>query len=230
MANVAAKKIAIIPARGGSKRLPKKNILTINDRPMISYPIRVAQESGLFDDVVVSTEDEEIAEIARSCNATVSRRPENLAQDSSTVVQVCAELLSRDEYQEIEIFCCIYATAIFLSQDDLLRSGEILTGEVAVDFVMGVSEYNYHPVQALREEGGYLRSMWPEFNEAQSQSYPCLVVSNGTLYWARKKAFLRDLSFYGKRLKGYQIAGDHSIDIDTADDYRRAQEMAKKRL
>jgi len=228
MAGKAVKSIAVIPARGGSKRLPRKNILPVNGSPIISYPIRAAQQSGLFDDVIVSTEDAEIAEISSSYNATVSQRPMSLAEDQSTVVQVCAELLSRDDYQMVDLFCCIYATAFLVTPDDLVKSCSILDGGSDIDYVMGVSEYNYSPVKALREKDGYLGSMWPEYSSMQSQLYPALVVSNGTIYWARRNAFMKDLSFYGEKLRGYKISNDRVIDIDTVDDYRRAIEMAGK--
>lgn len=220
------RQIAIIPARGSSKRLPRKNILPINGQPMISYPIRAAKESGLFDEIIVSTEDEEIAKIAKSYDVTVSIRPDSLAQDRSTVNQVCDELLSRDEYQDVESFCCIYATAIFLTVEDLVNANKLLTIKPSVDYVMGVSEYNYHPVQAMIEIDGYLTSMWPKYNSMQSQFYPHLVASNGTMYWARKDKFLKDKTFYGERLVSYKLLDSHTVDIDTIDDYEHAKKIA----
>lgn len=230
MADLKLTQIAIIPARGGSKRLPRKNILPVNGKPMIYYPIQSAIKSGLFDEVIVSTEDEEIAGIAKKFGASVSIRSEDLAQDSSTVVQVCDELLARKKYQGVETFCCIYPTAIFLAPEDLKGAREMLTEDPPVSCVMGVSQYNYHPVQALKKSGGYLKSMWPEFNSRQSQSYPQLVVSNGTMYWARKEKFLNDKSFYGEHLVGYDLPEAHAIDIDNADDYERAKKIAATRL
>lgn len=219
--------IAIIPARGGSKRLPRKNILPINGKPMISYPILAAINSGLFDEVVVSTEDKEISTIAASFGATVSKRFETLAQDRSTVVQVCEDVLEKDDYKTVESFCCIYATAIFITPEDIINSFKLITNKPPVDYVMGISGFNYHPVQALNEVGGYLQSMWPEYNDKQSQFYPHLVVSNGTLYWAKRTAFMRDKTFYGERLVGYQLDSDHTVDIDTPEDYESAKMLAK---
>jgi len=215
--------IAIIPARGGSKRLPRKNILPINNQPMMTYPIQVAIDSGLFDDVVVSTEDDEIANIASKSGATVVVRPNKLAEDVSTVVEVCAHVLGLKQYREVDVFCCIYATAIFLTPGDLVEACYELNEEPVADYVMGVSQYNYHPVQALRKESDFLTSMWPEYQVQQSQQYPNLVVSNGTLYWARKRAFVHDCSFYGERLKGFCT---ESVDIDTQEDYKQAIKMA----
>lgn len=225
-----AKNIAIIPARGGSKRLLRKNILPINGKPMISYPILTAIKSGLFDEVIVSTEDKEISLIAESFGAIVSKRPESLAQDRSTVVQVCEDILEKDEYKTVESFCCIYATAIFITPEDIINSFKLLTTKPPADYVMGVSGFNYHPVQGLKEMDGYLQSMWPEYNDKQSQFYPHLVVSNGTLYWAKRTAFLRDKTFYGERLVGYQLDSDHTVDIDTPEDYENAKKLSKDKL
>jgi len=225
-----ARNIAIIPARGGSKRLPRKNILPINGKPMIGYPILAAIKSGLFDEVVVSTEDKEILSIAESYGATVSKRPESLAQDRSTVVQVCKDVLEKDEYKTVENFCCIYATAIFITPEDIINSYKLITNMPPVDYVMGVSGFNYYPVQALQEVDGYLQSMWPEYNNKQSQFYPHLVVSNGTLYWAKRTAFLRDKTFYGDKLVGYELNSDNAVDIDTPEDYENAKKLAKDKL
>lgn len=222
--------IAIIPARGGSKRLPRKNILPINGKPMISYPILAAIKSGLFDEVVVSTEDKEISSIAESFGATVSKRPESLAQDRSTVVQVCEDVLEKDKYKTVENFCCIYATAIFITPEDIINSYKPVTDKPPVEYVMGISGFNYHPVQALKEVDGYLQNMWPEYNGMQSQFFPELVVSNGTMYWAKRAAFLRDKTFYGERLVGYKLDSDRTVDIDTPEDYEKAKMLAKDKL
>lgn len=224
---MAKGQIAIIPARGGSKRLPRKNILQLNDHPMIGYPIRAALNSNLFDEVIVSTEDEEIKEIAASYGATVISRPHELAKDRSTVVEVCTHILSLNEYKAVDFFCCIYATAAFLKSIDLFKARKHMDEEPVVDYVMGVSTYNYPPVQALRENEGYLTYMWPEFCDKQSQEYPKLVVSNGTFYWARTDYFREDKSFYGRRMKGYQLS---AVDIDTLNDYEHAKNVAVERM
>ncbi len=223
--NTGVKQIAIIPARGGSKRLKRKNILPICGKPMLSYPINTALKSGLFDEVVVSTEDDEIAQAATDAGAATIRRPDKLAQDRSTVVQVCSHILSLPEYDKVESFCCIYPTAILITSQDLLDSRKLMDEQPGADFVMGVSHYNYHPVQALSEHNGFLRSMWPEYQGVQSQFYPDLVVSNGTFYWAAKKVFVTAPSFYGKRLRGFLIPPNRAVDIDTLEDYEKAKSL-----
>ena len=217
--------VAIIPARGGSKRLPRKNVLPILGEPILSYPIKAALESKLFNSVIVSTEDAEIARTARMSGAQVIQRPAQLARDRATVVEVCLHVLEvlENENRRPDFFCCIYATALFINPDDLRQSYCLLDAEPKSDFVMGVSEYNLYPAQALIVNGSYLMPMWPEYYGTQGQFQPHLVASNGTLYWARVGAFRDGRSFYGKRLKGYYISKARSVDIDTPEDLKIAR-------
>jgi len=224
--------VAIIPARGGSKRLLRKNILPILGKPLIEFPISAAIKCGLFTSVIVSTEDDEIAQIARSAGSQVIMRPPELCDDRSTVVQVCSHVLnSLATIDQIpEYFCCIYATAIFLTADDLRESFDLLNQKPEADFVMGVSEFNFQPVQALEQEKGYLALKWAEYKGVQSQFQPKLVASNGTLYWARSSFFFDIKSFYGKRLKGYNIPQFRAVDIDTEQDFKMAEILARHLL
>jgi pseudaminic acid cytidylyltransferase len=220
--------VAIIPARGGSKRLPRKNVLPILGKPILSYPIKAALESKLFESIIVSTEDEEIASVARAFGAQVIERPAELAGDRATVVEVCLHVLEvlGHENRYPKRFCCIYATALFISPNQIRESFRLLDTEPEAEFVMGVSEFNLYPVQALIETDGYLKPMWPKYHAAQSQFHPQLVASNGTLYWARVPAFQDAQSFYGKRLKGYFIPKIRSVDIDTPEDLKIAKMYA----
>ena len=210
-------RIALIPARGGSKRLPRKNILDVGGVPMLARPIMAARATGLFDQIYVSTEDAEIAEIAKQYGAEVIERPPQIAEDHSTVVQVCLHAL--ETHPEIELMCCIYATAVLLEPETIAAAYKLLGGESEADFVMGVSEYEHPPVQALKaDDNGYLSYMWPEWRGIQSQFHPHLVVSNGTFYWARRQALLEEKTFYGRRLRGFTVPFEQVSDIDTQAD------------
>ena len=221
-------RVAIIPARGGSKRLPRKNILPVNDKPMLSYPIKIALESKLFNEVIVSTEDSEIASIAKDYGASVYKRPDELAKDRSTVAEVCLNVIGQlsQANKRPEIFCCLYATAIFIRTKDIKASYKILKRNEDTEFVMGVSSYNLHPVQALIKKNDYLEPMWPEYQKLQSQFYPELVASNGTLCWAKTEAFYETRSFYGDKLKGYLIPRTQIVDVDTQEDIDVVRELA----
>ena len=222
------KPVAIIPARGGSKRLPRKNALPILGRPILSYPVRTALESGLFEQVIVSTEDHEIARIGGAEGARVMERPEDLASDSSTVVEVCLHVLDSLERENSlpTHFCCIYATALLIQPEDLRKSYGLLKEKPECDFVMGVSEYGLQPVQALIEKDNFLAYMWPEYKGLKSQDYPRLLCSNGTLYWANTAVFKSTRSFYAKRLRGHLIPQGRAVDIDTQEDYEIAKIFA----
>jgi CMP-N-acetylneuraminic acid synthetase len=224
-------RIAVIPARGGSKRLPRKNVLPVLGKPMISYPVRAALDSGVFERVIVSTEDAAIADTARSAGAEVLPRRDELATDQATVTQVCLDVLEQVGRAGAlpESFCCIYATAIFLEARDLSESLRLLDVDPRCEGVMGVSRYPIHPYKALQWDDGYLKAMWPEQNERKSQEYPDLVASNGTLYWARSAAFRRNPTFYAMRLRGYVVPAARAVDIDTPEDYEWAQRLAESR-
>lgn len=212
---------ALIPARGGSKRLPRKNILDLGGKPMLAHPIEAAHASGLFDQVYVSTEDEEIARVAERYGAAIIERPAAIAADRSTVVQVCLHAL--DVLPEVDLLCCIYATAVLLRPDSIAEGYRLMCDQPETDFVMGVSGFEHPPVQALREDAdGYLSYMWPEWQGKQSQLYPHLLVSNGTFYWARRQALIAEKTFYGRRLKGVIVAAEEVSDINTQDDLDKA--------
>jgi len=225
-------KVAIIPARGGSKRLPRKNILPVLGKPILFYPVTTSLKSGLFDQVIVSTEDSEIKEAAKNAGARVMDRPVELAQDRASVVQVCLNVLDElfKEGIQPKYFCCIYATAIFITPEDLKESFLLMTKNPETSIVMGVSEFNLQPVQALEDKDGYLRLKWLEYKELQSQFQPQLVASNGTLYWGVTSSFLESKSFYLKKLKGYKIPWIKAIDLDTPEDLRIAQMIAPQFL
>lgn len=222
--------VAIIPARGGSKRLPRKNVLEISGKPVIAYPIMVAIESGLFRRVIVSTEDREISEIALRFGAEVQSRPIELADDVSKVDDVCADTVKRlrDAGDDVDVFCCIYATAAFLEVRDLIDSYALLNSPSKPDVVMGVSSYPIHPYKALIDQGGYLAPLWPADISKKSQQSPFVVASNGTLYWARVESFLRNATFYPERLAGYTVPHDRAIDLDTPEDLERARAAAAR--
>ena len=223
------RRVAIIPARGGSKRLPRKNVLTILGQPMLAHPVKNALESKLFDRVIVSTEDSEIEKAALEAGAEVFKRPEELAQDRSTVVQVCKHTLEvlNNQNEFPEFFCCIYATAIFITGKDLKDSFQLFYEKPEPDVVMGVSDFNLHPVQALEESDGFLAPKWPEYLGMQSQFHPRLVASNGTIYWARTRYFIQNPNFYCTRLKGFKIKKMRAIDLDTKEDLEYAKSIAE---
>ncbi|SES34720.1 pseudaminic acid cytidylyltransferase [Vreelandella subterranea] len=211
------KPVAIIPARGGSKRLPRKNILLLDGKSLLARVIDCCQNSELFGEVIVSTEDDEIVEIAKDAGAYVHVRSPSLAQDRSTVVEVCEDVLINSSY---DFFCCVYATAAMLTPATLQKSFERFISNPDVNVVMGVSSYNYSPVQALKVDyNGKAEVLLPEYLGVQSQFQPKLRVSNGTFCWGRKESFLKEKTFYSNKLCVFDVPEDEVCDLDTPADY-----------
>ena len=215
------KRIAIIPARGGSKRLPRKNILTFAGRPMIAYSIEAARQSRLFEAVLVSTEDPEIAKVARAEGAEVMARPAELATDTATVNETLLAVLDMlgRAGRSWDQLCCLYATAPLRSAADLIAMQKLLDPP-RVCFVMAVSAYGQPPHQAMvRDNKGYLRFQWPELGACRASDLPTFVVDNGSSYWADVEAYRRQRTFYGDSLVGYEMPLNRSIDIDTPEQF-----------
>lgn len=213
--------VAIIPARGGSKRLPRKNILPVQGQPMIAWTIGTALESGVFDQVIVSTDDDEIGNISEAAGARYIKRPAEFSTDTAHEHQAYRHVLETLE-QEDETpthFCALYATAALLIPDDIRNAHTMLVGKDA-DVVMGVSSYPIHPFKSLKEnESGFLEMVHPEWCKKQSNTYPHYVASNGTLYFFKTEPFLRVPNYYPEKLAGYEIPPERAVDVDTLDDY-----------
>lgn len=221
--------IAIIAARGGSKRLPRKNIKNLGGAPMITYPIRAAMKSNIFDQIIVSTEDDEIADISRAEGVHISVRPMELATDSARVTHVCKQVLAELELvvQLPEFICSIYPTAAFISSTDLVESHSYFKDRPDVNYVMAVAEYPIHPFKALEEQNGFLQPVWPDKNKGKSNFFPKQVASCGTFYWARTKEFLKSEEFSGEGLIGYELPFERALDIDNEADFMLAEKLAK---
>ena len=213
--------IAVIPARGGSTRFPRKNVVALDGRPLIAYSIVAALQSGLFDRIVVSTEDAEIAEKAAAAGAEVFERAPRLAADMVKVVDVCRDVLEKVAHTEgatPDAFCCLLATAALRTADDIVQAYRLLEPG-RCDFVMAVTEYSKSPLQALEVlPDGSLRLMWPELAETPRWEQPKFVVDNGSTYWCRTEAFLAANTFYGPNLRGYVMPRERSVDVDTPED------------
>ena len=221
--------VAIIPARGGSKRLPRKNIVDFLGRPIIAFTIDAAVASGSFERIVVSTEDDEIAEVCSRLGAVVDHRSDRLATDTVTLVEVCADFLDREEAagRNWDVLACLYATAPLRNADDI-RGTVALIKPGHCGFAMGVTAYGHYPHQALKfASDASLTPMWPELVERRATELPRLRAGNGSTYAVDVQEFRRHRSFYGPNLKGYDMPASRSIDIDTQDDLELARCMAQ---
>lgn len=215
--------VAIIPARGGSKRIPRKNLKPFDGVPMIVRSIRTALESQLFDQVVVSTDDEEIAEVARAHGAQVPYlRPASLADDFTGTAAVIVHALY--QLPAFDYACCIYATAPLLQVRFLRQGLELLEQHPEKSFAFSVTDFGFPVQRALTlDEQGALTSLYPEFRNTRSQDLPAAFQDAGQFYWGRSEAWLRgDVLFSPVSLP--VILPRHLVqDIDTLEDWTRAE-------
>lgn len=220
-------RLAVIPARGGSKRIPRKNLKTFHGRPIIAYSIDAALQSGLFDQVWVSTDDDEIAERARHCGAaTPFLRPATLADDhtgTNAVVRHAADWAQANGLPVREL-CCLYATAPFVTADDLRAAQEMLAPDV--DFVFAATHFGF-PVQRalLRSDTGLVAPMFPHWIRSRSQDLPEALHDAGQFYWGRPESFAHhDVPFEARAL-AYLLPRERVQDIDTPEDWARAERL-----
>jgi len=221
--------IAIIPARGGSKRIPRKNIKFFCGKPMIAWAISGAKASGLFDHIVVSTDDDEIATISKDQGAEIPfMRPASLADDLTPTVPVIAHAVKSclDSGWVIDNVCCIYPGVPFLQTEDLIAAFNLLQNRDA-NFVYPVTEYA-HPIQrAMRHlSNGKMQFFNSQFELTRTQDLETAFHDAGQFYWGKTASWLEHKKMHTDGL-GMPIPNWRVVDIDTADDWDRAELVFK---
>jgi pseudaminic acid cytidylyltransferase len=222
-------KIAIIPARGGSKRIPRKNIKEFSGQPMIAYAIRAALESQLFDRVVVSTDDAEIAEIAKQFGAEVPFiRPAELANDHTPTVPVIAHAIRELTAQGAspDLVCCIYPGVPLIRSDDLTAAYQLLLSTQA-GYCYPVAEYPSAIQRSLRRlPDGCVRPLHHENEWTRTQDLETFYFDAGQFYWGQVSAWLSGLGLQSHG-SGLVIPQWRVVDIDTPEDWHRAELMLR---
>jgi len=227
----AVLRIAVIPARGGSKRIPGKNIRSFLGKPAIAYSIAAAQRSGLFDRIVVSTDCGRIAEIAESYGAEVPfLRPPALADDHCGILPVFRHAIAavqRLREELIRYACCIYPTAVLLSELHLIAAYHRLAAAPSIAYCFTVCPYE-HPIERALSvtESGTVSAVAPEHAQARTQNLPAHYYDAGQFYWARADAALAGAPIFCGPSLPYVLRHLELIDIDDADDWRRAEAIA----
>ncbi len=221
--------IAVIPARGGSKRIPRKNIKPFCGKPMIAWSIEAAKESGLFDRVIVSTDDAEIAEVAKAWGAeTPFVRPPELSNDYAGTTEVIAHATrwALDAGLKPDAVCCIYATAPFVQTADLKRGRDALSSG-DWDYAFTATDFAASIFRAFRQaSGGGIEMFFPEHFATRSQDLPVALHDAGQFYWGRPSAWLDGKRIFDKRSIPIVIPRWRVQDIDTQDDWERAEMLA----
>lgn len=223
-------RMAVIPARGGSKRIPRKNIRPFCGKPMIAWSIEAALRSDCFDQVIVSTDDAEIAEVARVCGAAVPfMRPAELSDDYAGTIPVIRHAIEWFQRQGTapEQVCCIYATAPFVRAEDI-REGLCVLERTGSDYAFSVTSYAFPIQRALRlTSDGRVAMLHPEHFNTRSQDLEEAYHDAGQFYWGRASAWLAGKPIFSPVAAPLILPLHRVQDIDTPEDWERAEWLFK---
>ncbi len=218
--------IAIITARGGSKRIPKKNIKEFCGRPIISYSIEAAIKSKIFDEVMVSTDSEEIADVAREYGAAVPfMRSAESSNDYAGTEDVVEEVLANYAKcgKQFLWFCCIYPTAPFLTSEKLKEAYKIFNNHTAAEALLPVVQFSFPPQRGFYNYKGYMRFRWPEFKDERSQDLEPIYHDAGQFYFVRIDAFKSQHTMIPKNSMPFILNESEVQDIDNISDWEMAE-------
>lgn len=220
--------LAVIPARGGSKRIPRKNIRPFFGKPMIAWSIEAAQQSGCFEQVIVSTDDDEIAEVARAFGADVPfRRPSELSDDHTGTTPVVAHAADWYVGRGVTVgnVCCLYATAPFVQAIDIGRGFRMLQEE-GCDYVFSVTSFPFPIQRAIRiTAAGRAEMLAPEHFATRSQDLEEAYHDAGQFYWGTAAAWRQQKPIFSTNSAPLTLPRYRVQDIDTLEDWERAERM-----
>ncbi len=220
--------LCIIPARGGSQRIPRKNIKLFQGKPMIAYSVETALQSGCFERVIVSTDDEEIAKIAQALGADVPfLRPKELANDNTATLPVIKHTLEWcAENEQLPTYaCCLYATAPFIKAQYLQNALQqlITTG---AEYCFSATRFPFPIQRAIKlTEQGRVQMFQPEYFNTRSQDLEEAYHDAGQFYWGKTEAFLAEKIIFSESATAYLLPQHRVQDIDTPEDWQRAELM-----
>lgn len=225
-------KVAIIPARGGSKRIPRKNIKPFCGKPMMAYSIEAAQQSGVFDRIIVSSDDKEILQLARELGAeTPFVRPAELSDDYIDTAPIIAHAIKElSKETAISSVCCIYATAPFVQAESIRKGYELLVKHQA-QYAFSITTFPFPIFRAihLNDEGG-VEMFWPEHLLTRSQDLPEAYHDAGQFYWGTPEAWLEGKAIFAPHSVPVILPRHLVQDIDTPEDWDRAELMYRAYL
>ena len=220
--------VAVIPARGGSKRIPKKNIKKFFGKPIISYSIKAAIDSKLFDKVIVSTDCENIAQVAINYGAEVPfMRPEELSGDFLGTHEVVGHTLKwlEDFGDVVDYACCIYATAPMIQGSDLIKGYDLIKTE-KWKAVIAATKYSYPVFRSFKKlPNGGLEMVFPEHYNSRSQDLPEVYHDAGQFYWAKAQEWKNKPGGFSENNTIIELSNYLVQDIDTIEDWNRAEKI-----
>lgn len=222
--------VAIIPARGGSTRIPNKNIRSFAGEPMISYTIAAAKAAKVFDKIIISTDSKKIAKVAEEYGAEVPfMRPKELSDDHTPTAPVILHALQWlfNHDKPAKYACCVYATAPFVRAEFIKKGYEILV-KYGVSSVFSVTTFPFPIFRALRiTEKGNLEMFWPEYELTRHQDLPEAYHDAGQFYWLKVESFLKNGRLYSSDAMPVILPRYLVQDIDTQEDWETAERMLK---
>lgn len=213
--------LAIIPARGGSKRIARKNIKEFNGQPILSYPIESAIKSGLFNEVMVSTDDDEIASVALKFNASVPfKRSEVNSNDFATLTDVITEVLLkyRDLGKEYDNICCLLPTAALITEAKLNEAYHMLLYGNNTS-VIPVLQFSYPIQRALQNHNGLLHLREPAYLQSRSQDLETFFHDSGQFYWIKSETILKEKTIFTANTGFIMLDETEAQDVDTLLDW-----------
>lgn len=221
-------RLAVIPARGGSKRIPRKSIKPFAGRPMLAYPVAAARESGCFDAVIVSTDDDELAQIALAAGAEVPfRRPPALANDHAATAPVIAHAIEAMQTagHEPRVVACLYPAAVFITAQHLRQAVSLLEGG-GLDFVVSVTDFAAPVERRLAVDAeGRVSMVQPEHLLTRTQDLPVSYHDAGQFYVATPQAWLEQRPVFGPATAAVMLERKRVVDIDSPDDWALAEAL-----
>ncbi len=221
---------AILPARGGSKRIPGKNYRELNGSPTVCRTIQILQKSQIFERIIVSTDHPEIRELALSVGAEVPfHRPDELSDDHTTTKQVLQHAIRELKVSDTNAaVCCVYPTAVLLSPDSLRRSFQLLQQNPSV-FVVPVQQFSHPITRAMRIRDNKLEPLNAEMATARTQDCDDFVHDAGQFYWGTVSSWQSDLPILGTSAVPFRISICEGLDVDTPDDWKLLEALIKYR-
>jgi CMP-N,N'-diacetyllegionaminic acid synthase len=226
--------LGLIPARAGSKGIPGKNIKLLDGKPLIQYAIEGALESGSITKVAVSTDSQEIADISRNLGADVPFiRPSHLADDSSPTIDTVIHSLEyyQNQGEHFDAVCLLQTTHPFRTSQDIessIKKFKVDSADTLISVIDVPHEFNPHWVFIKDAVGNFKIATGDEKIISRRQELPDAYIRNGAIYITQSSVLLKEKSLYGKRLSAYKMSSDNHVNLDTKDDWRRAEAIIKR--